>query len=150
MIYNRVIQIIIWSRPYAKYLLAAWIIAILTVSSIPSLPTVKIHTAKTDIRLDYLIHFVEYGILAFMAFLSFTGRDFRLNRRKFVLISLGLIAFAMIDEFHQKLIPGRTFNPKDIYSNISGIVAAIIYCTIIFRKISGKENKDAEAFEQDH
>jgi VanZ family protein len=131
------IRLIIRGKPYAWYFLAGWLLAIITISSIPSLPTVKIHTEKSDIRLDYLIHFCEYGVLAFLAFLAFAGNDFRLRFKKSSVISLCLIAFAIVDEFHQKLIPGRAFNVKDIYSNIIGIVAAIIFCTIVFRNISG-------------
>jgi len=143
------IKLIIWCKPFSRYLLAVWIITIIIVSSIPSLPAMKIHTSKADIRLDYFIHFCEYGFLTLMAVLSFTGTDFKVSLRKFILISLSLIAFAVLDEFHQKLIPGRAFNPKDIYSNITGIVAAIVFCAFVFRKISGKEKTDADVFKQD-
>ena len=73
-----------------------------------------------------------------MAFLYFVSSEFRFNYKKFILITISIILFAIIDEFHQKLIPGRTFNVKDIYSNITGIVAAVIFCALIFRKISVK------------
>jgi VanZ family protein len=46
--------------------------------------------------------------------------------------------FAILDEYHQKLIPGRSFNVMDILSNIIGIVAASIFCVLIFRNIAGK------------
>ena len=128
-------QLILWIRPYAKYVLAVWIITIISVSSIPSLPTLKIHTAKADIRLDYLIHFCEYGFLSFMAFLSFTERSFTINYKKMLVITVCLTVFALIDEFHQKFIPGRSFNPRDILSNITGIIAVLIFSLLIFRKI---------------
>jgi VanZ family protein len=133
------IRLIIWCRPFAKYLLAAWIITVIIVSSIPHLPTLKIHTAKSDIRLDYFIHFCEYGIMAFMAFLSFADREFKMNYKRWILLTLGLILFAILDELHQKLIPGRSYNIKDILSNISGIVAVLIFCLFIFRMISDRE-----------
>ena len=100
------------------------------------MPTLKIHTAKMEIRLDYLIHFCEYGSLAFLAFLAFIGDDFKVNHRKFALITILLLAFAVLDEFHQKFIPGRTYNIMDILSNITGIVAAVIFCLVVFRMIS--------------
>ena len=123
-------------KPVSRYLLAGWIITIVLVSSVPSVPTLKIHTAKADIRLDYLIHFCEYGILAFMAFLSFAGNEYKMSYKKLILITLGLISFAILDEFHQKLIPGRAFNVKDILSNILGILAVLIFCVVVFRKIA--------------
>jgi VanZ family protein len=128
-------------RPFASYLLFAWLLAIIIVSSVPSIPTLKIHTGKTEIRLDYLIHFCEYGVLAFMAFLSFAGNKFKMSCRKFIIITLCLISFAILDEFHQKLIPGRSFNLKDILSNILGIFALLIFCALVFRKIAGKITK---------
>jgi len=132
------IRLIICCKPFAKYLTIFWLLTIIIVSSIPSIPTLKIHTAKAEIRLDYLMHFCEYGLLTFMAFLYFVSSEFRFNYKKFILITISIILFAIIDEFHQKLIPGRTFNVKDIYSNITGIVAAVIFCALIFRKISVK------------
>lgn len=128
-------------KPVSRYLLAGWIITIVLVSSVPSVPTLKIHTAKADIRLDYLIHFCEYGILAFMAFLSFAGNEYKMSYKKLILITLGLISFAILDEFHQKLIPGRAFNVKDIFSNLMGIFAVLLFSILVFRIIAGKIGK---------
>jgi len=127
------IRLITLFRPYSRYLLAAWVILIFTVSSIPSLKPLRIETPKSFIRLDYLIHFCEYGSLAFLAYLSFAERNFRINLKKYFLITACLIIFSLLDEFHQKLIPGRTFNMKDIYSNIAGIIAGLVFCVVVFR-----------------
>jgi VanZ family protein len=126
-------------RPYSKYFFIAWMVIILTVSSIPKLPVMKIETGKGVIRLDYLIHFCEYGSLAFFAFLTFAGSLFRMSLKRYIAITAGLILFSLVDEFHQKLIPGRAFNPKDIYSNITGIIAALIFCVVIFRILERKQ-----------
>ncbi|MCE5347069.1 MAG: VanZ family protein [Bacteroidales bacterium] len=130
------IRIIIWLKPYAKYLLAFWLITIITFSSIPSLPTLKIHTDRADIRLDYLIHFCEYGLLAFITFLAFASSELKISHERYFYITLFLLAFAVLDEFHQKFIPGRTFNPKDILGNILGIVAALGFCILVFGNIA--------------
>jgi VanZ family protein len=132
------IRLIIWCKPFARYFLAVWIITIIAVSSVPSIPTLKIHTAKVDIRLDYMMHFCEYGFLAFLSFLSFAGDMFRIRLGKFILITLCLIAFAVLDEFHQKLIPGRSFNVKDILSNILGITVALLFFALVFKKVVKK------------
>jgi VanZ family protein len=130
------IRLIIWLRIYAKYLLIIWLVFIIVVSSVPSLPTPKINTGKVVIRLDYLFHLCEYGALAFLAFLSFAGKEFNLAFSKYLLITLYLVLFAIFDELHQKLIPGRSFNPKDILSNITGILAGTIFCILFFRRIA--------------
>jgi VanZ family protein len=135
------LKLIIYLRPVARYLLIAWVLTIIILSSIPNIPTLKIHTAKAEIRLDYLMHFCEYGVLAFMAQLSFTGNALRINYKKFFLITVSLILFAILDEYHQKLIPGRTFSIKDIASNITGILVAIILTLLIFRSIGVRLEK---------
>jgi VanZ family protein len=128
------IRLINLLKPFAGYLLIIYAITVLAVSSIPSIPTLKIHTDKTEIRLDYLIHFIEYGILGFLVFLYFTGRDYKMPARKYLLVIAGLIIFAVLDEYHQKLIPGRSFNISDMLSNVSGIFGSLVFSLVIFRK----------------
>jgi VanZ family protein len=135
------LRLITGFKPFAGYLLAATTILILVVSSIPSIPVLKIHTAKSDIRLDYAIHFFEYGFLAFLAYLTFTGSDFKMSSKKYLLITSLVVCFSLFDEFHQKLIPGRTFNVKDIISNLAGIAAALAFSLIIFRLITKNREK---------
>ena len=127
------LKLITLLKPFAAYILVAWVIIIIVVSSLPNIPTLKFHTSKSDIRLDYLIHFCEYGSLAFLAYLTFAKR-FRTAAKMFFLVTIGLVVFAVADEFHQKLIPGRSFNVMDIISNISGILAAMVFCIVTFRK----------------
>jgi VanZ family protein len=129
------LKLIIYLRPVAKYLLIAWALTIITLSSIPNIPTLKLHTGRGDIRLDYLFHFTQYGILSFVTLLSFTGKEFEIGYGKALIILTALMLFATADEFHQKLIPGRSFSYRDILSNLSGIVVVSIITIIIFRVI---------------
>jgi VanZ family protein len=130
-------------RPYAKYFLAAWIIAIISVSSVPSIPVLKIHTNRADIRLDYLIHFLEYGLLAFLTYLSFAGNHFSISSIKYLILTVCLIVFALADESHQLIIPGRTFNPRDLISNFIGIASGLILCVLVFSRIALKHRIEA-------
>lgn len=126
-------RLIIFFKPYSVKLFTVWMITIITVSSIPSLPTIKIESEKSIIRLDYFIHICEYGVAAVLALMAFSDNKFRISAKKIIIITAALILFAVIDEFHQKLIPGRSFNVKDILSNIVGICAGVIFCLITFR-----------------
>jgi len=135
------LKLVNFLRPFAVYLLILWIIAIIVISSVPSIPAIKIHTAKADIRLDYLVHFIEYGSLAFLTYLSFSGKEFSMSLLKYSVITVCLIVFALADEFHQMIIPGRTFNPKDIISNLVGIAGGLVFCLMVFRKLPQKSNK---------
>jgi VanZ family protein len=135
------LRLIIWFKPYSKYFLLGWVLFILVFSSLPSLPTIKIHTAKNEIRLDYFIHLVEYGILGVLAFLSYSGDQFRTGLRRFAVLTVCLVIFAFLDEFHQKFIPGRTFNPIDLYSNWTGILVALVFCVVVFRVVYRRTEK---------
>lgn len=128
-------KLIVILRPYSKYLLILWILTIITVSSIPNIPTLKIHTSKSEIRLDYLLHICEYGFLTFVTLLSFAGTEFIIRFRKVILLAMSLILFAILDELHQKLIPGRSYNIMDILSNITGILTAMAFTLIVFTAI---------------
>lgn len=121
--------------PVSRYLLAVWVLLIIVASSVPGIPTPKIETGRSEIRLDYIIHFVEYGGLAFLAVLSFTPPSQSVRPLRLVYLSVGLVLFALADEFHQLLIPGRTFNPVDIAFNIGGILAGVIITAIIIRRL---------------
>ncbi len=127
------LRLIIFLKPYSRYLLLAWLVIIMTVSSIPKLPTLKIETSRGIIRLDYFIHFCEYASLAFLAYLAYSDKLYHLSIRKYASLTVLVIFFSMVDEFHQKFIPGRYFNIKDLCSNISGIIAALIFCVLVFR-----------------
>ena len=133
------LKLIIYLRPFARYLLIAWLLTIIILSSIPNIPTLKIHTGRTEFRLDYLMHFTEYGILTFITLLSFAGNEFRMRFRKIILIALSLIVFAYLDEFHQKIIPGRTYNIRDFLSNAGGVVVMVIVTLLIFNTIRRKK-----------
>ena len=130
------LKLVEFLRPFAIYLLIGWVLVIAFVSSDPSIPTLKIHTGKAEIRLDYLFHTCEYGWLAFLAFLTFSGRNFRISAVKYLIISVCLICFALLDEFHQKFIPGRAFNVNDIISDLAGIAAALMFCVVVFRMLA--------------
>jgi VanZ family protein len=132
------VRLIILLQPFSRYLLIAWVIAIILVSSLPSIPSLKLQTANNEIRLDYLIHFLEYGALTFFTFLAFAGEKFILGFTKALILMLSILLFAVIDEYHQKLIPGRTFNYNDVISNILGVIAGVIFCFVIFRVIRRK------------
>jgi VanZ family protein len=132
---------IIWGKSNSKYLLIAWLLTIIILSSIPNIPTLKIHTSRHVFRLDYLMHFGEYGILSFLALIYFTGDEWKIGFRKVCLIVGSLILIAVLDELHQKLIPGRTYSLKDMMSDIGGIMVATIFTIIVLRSLANKIKK---------
>ena len=113
-------------KSLAPYLLAVWVIVILVFSSIPKVPEIKFDTGKLEIKIDYILHFTEYFALAGLALLTFAKDITILRSPRVVLITVCLLFFAALDESHQLLIPGRSFNISDMISNFAGIFAGIL------------------------
>lgn len=126
-------QLIRHIKPFAGYILAGIVFLILTVSSIPSIPTLKIKAGDSTIRLDYLIHICEYGFLTFISFLTFSEKDFNIGLKRSLVVVICLIIFAFADEFHQKFIPGRSYNIFDFVSNVTGIAGGWVFSSVVFR-----------------
>jgi len=132
------LKLIVFLRPAARYLLIIWLLTIITLSSLPNIPTLKIHTSKAEFRLDYIMHFCEYGFLTFLTLLSFAESEFRIKFLKVIIITSCLMFFAILDEYHQKLIPGRSFSLKDILSNLSGVLVLTLITLVLFSLIKNK------------
>lgn len=111
-------------KSFAPYLLALWVIIILVFSSISNLP--NINTGKLEIRIDYILHFSEYCALAGLALLTFAKSSTTFWSQRVIILTLGLMIFASLDETHQLLIPARSFSIYDMISNFSGILIGIL------------------------
>ena len=72
-------------------------------------------------------HFTEYAILAFLA-----ARAFRTSPRpaladRWLLASLGLVVvYALIDEYHQSLVPSRTGSVYDSFIDMTGGLVTLL------------------------
>ena len=85
-----------------------YILAILVASTIPgkSLPKLIILSP------DKLLHMAEYGILGFLAYKSFG--------KVYLPAIIGLILFAIFDEFWQSFVPGRFTSVFYVIADIIG------------------------------
>ena len=106
---------------FFKYAFVTWLIIILFVSSIPNISTPHLRLGQSVFRLDYLFHITQYFILLFLYVLWRGRNNQKLSVRMFVFTLFLGFALAAIDETHQLIIPGRTFNPMDMASNFVGV-----------------------------
>ena len=113
------------TRHFAKYHLPVILYAgaVLALSSIPDLgrPPVRILAA------DKIAHFVEYGIFAWVAFRSFSNidRNYPLVRA-FLLSVTFILAFAILDEYYQRFVPGRHFDIYDLLTDAGGAILVLL------------------------
>ncbi|MBN1233592.1 MAG: VanZ family protein [Candidatus Coatesbacteria bacterium] len=98
-----------------------WGIFILTITTIPGpeLPKIPLFPGA-----DKLAHFFLYGIFGY--FLTKASRiSFNLITSIFFPLCIGVI-FAMIDELHQKYIPGRSCDIIDFTADTLGIIIGFL------------------------
>ena len=90
---------------------------IIGISSIPKLRTPELGFIATD----KLLHFVEYGVFAFLFYRSFSRlQRLRSGRLVALLTVMFLALFAAGDEYHQRFVRGRVMDEFDFVADIAG------------------------------
>ena len=132
-------KLIIRFKPFFKVFFWVWLLIILGMSSTPNLPDLKLNIDESTIRIDYAIHFIEYFLL--VSFFLIWRIKNNLNPTIIIIFLTLLIGMAtgFVDEFHQKIIIGRTFNPIDMLSNFLGVIAGVAAVTLYLKIISRKK-----------
>ncbi len=102
------------------YLLIGWWCLIWILSSIPSadFPQMEIFSW------DKLAHFGIYFVLGCLLNLRMKQKGYSLGKR--TLIYVLVLITALLDELHQKFIPGRNVCVYDFLANASGLLGAWI------------------------
>lgn len=86
---------------------------------------------ETLIFMHFLVrkagHFLEYAILGLLAGRAFSNSPKQSVQKRWIGISAGLIiVYALLDEFHQSLVPSRTASLSDSLVDISGGITALL------------------------
>ena len=95
---------------------AAWLVLMITATSIPNLRTPPEYP-----NADLIFHLVVYLVLAVLAARAFSMLGYRSKGLWAVLLVIGL-GLAAIDEYHEILIPGRTASFLDFSMNVAGFI----------------------------
>lgn len=103
-----------------------WILTIIVFSVIPNGPKMQIDINNNIYRLDYILHFLVYFSLAILYLLWKADKYFKVKSIILIYFFVGALILAGLSEYIQTFVPGRTFNPFDFYSNVSGIIIGII------------------------
>ena len=118
------------SFPYT-WLTLAYAVLILIISSIPDLTPPELGFEFQD----KLYHFIEYGIFSVLLFFSLlnSSRDFFKKNVLVISIFIGA-SYAIIDEIHQRFIPGRSADILDFVADFLGVALIQIVFWIYYRK----------------
>ena len=115
--------------PYI-WLTLVYAVIILIASSIPDLKTPQLGFENQD----KLYHFIEYSIFSVLLFFTLLNSGKTFLRKNVLLISLLIGAsFGILDELHQKFIPGRQADILDFTADFVG-VALIQVCFWIYHR----------------
>ena len=74
-----------------------------------------------------IAHFTEYAILGYLAARAFrTSPRPAISRRWFLISLLLIVAYALLDEYHQSFVPSRTASIFDSFIDMSGGLTALL------------------------
>jgi VanZ family protein len=97
-------------------------------SSVPR-PLAPLGGAGEKRGVSKLLHFGEYAILTVLLY-----RAARNGKRE-VATSVGVgAAYAVLDELHQELVPGRYFQWSDIGFDLLGVLAGVLWAAWFHKK----------------
>ncbi|MEQ9618511.1 MAG: VanZ family protein [Deltaproteobacteria bacterium] len=95
-------------------------------------------SAGTAIYKDKIVHFLMYGLMALLAYISVPSE----GKRKHLLAFIIILGAAI--ELIQIYIPGRSASLMDIFANTGGVVFVIflfwIYSRFFVRRVEGSGN----------
>lgn len=112
-------------KKFLRYHLPVTVYAglIFAVSSIPHLKPPEI----IFFQFDKPAHFLEYALLAFLAYRSSTHLNPKMTRHRSFLISAVFVAiFAALDELYQRTVPGRDSALGDLLMDLIGAALVLI------------------------
>jgi VanZ family protein len=110
-----------------SFKIAFWVylLAIVVVSVIPSAGITRVNINNSIYRVDYALHALAFFILPILAFLAASNKLGFSSKLWWFMIILSLLV-AILTEFVQIYVPGRRFNPLDIYSNLLGLLIGVV------------------------
>ena len=96
----------------------AWAVVIFILSSIPG---DELPDEPFDM-FDKLVHAVIFGVLCLLIYRAFQFQNFNRFLKEFsILVAfMFIIAYGILDEYHQKFIPGRYPDPADALADVIG------------------------------
>ena len=98
---------------------AGYMLAVFLVSSRSSLPTLPGRPS------DKLLHFAAYAVLSLLVIWASTrGRWRRTTGRVVLLATLTCAAYGYSDEVHQRFVPGRQYDLRDLGADVLGGMTA--------------------------
>jgi VanZ family protein len=103
--------------------LIIWALLIFWLSSISTIPSIK-----SPISIDKVAHFGIFFIFCWFSHRAFHFQKgiFWLKKQALLFAFLITCVYAYLDEFHQKFVPGRSYDLYDLLADVIGAFAFIV------------------------
>jgi hypothetical protein len=89
-------------------------------------------------------HFAEYAILALLLRWGLVGGGVGHPSRWACMIAA---AYAITDEFHQRLVPGRHMDPLDLLTDVTGAVVVLLAVELVILRRGTQRSKGREPYD---
>lgn len=109
-----------WAKHLNNHL--PWVLMMLLITIQSSLSS-ELLSLNIPIGVDKLVHFAIFGILGWLLTRGFLSiKNIFMNKNYIWLVPLVASLFALIDEFHQALVPGRSPDFMDFGADFIGAI----------------------------
>jgi VanZ family protein len=105
--------------------LLMWMALIFTLSALPDLKSPLL--TSWDLLMRKIAHFAAYSIFVVLAYWYLAGRNPGLRISALIQVLLLALTYAVLDEAHQRFVPGRMGAARDVLIDLSGSVAMLIW-----------------------
>jgi VanZ family protein len=123
------------------FLLILWYIILVTINLLPKQFRQELISEEKFFRLDYLVHFISFFLLGFLyVLIKFFKSEKKLILRDLLFVIIGTASGICI-EFAQKMVPNRSFNPKDMSLNLIGFVIGFILTWWIAKRMLSRKTQ---------
>lgn len=125
---DRYKSLILYSSPAIGYAVLIFLISSIPGHSIPNFPFFSF---------DKMVHTLEFGLFGMLLYRSFFFH-LSVSRPYFFTIAAGS-SYAVLDEFHQYFVPGRSCSINDFFADFIGLV--IFAGVSAYLNVSKKERR---------
>ena len=107
-----------------------WALAILVLSFLPNktFPKVEIWSP------DKLVHIFIYMVLTILFGISIYQDHGKINRKLFILSTIGCISFGWLIEIFQPILTDRYYEFYDILANTAGVIVGFMIVNLLFNQ----------------
>jgi VanZ family protein len=113
--------------------LLLWMALIFWMSAQPVVPHPGRAVGLSDHLVDYTAHAAFFGVLALWAWWALGDTGLAPGRRLGAAGGLALL-YALSDEAHQALVPGRYATLPDLLADAAGIAGAVLFLWLLTRR----------------